>query len=359
MNEVDLSSKDRAGFRRRLLAWFRRNARNLPWRRTRDPYRIWVSEILLQQTRIEAVIPYYNRFIETFPTVAALAAAGQDEVLKAWEGLGYYSRARHLHAAARILVDECGGRFPKTSEGWRKLPGVGPYTAAAVASIAFGEPAPALDGNVQRVLARLFAVTSRIDKSATRRHLRWLAEALISPKAPGDFNQAMMDLGASICTPKRPRCRECPVRRYCRAYATGRQEDLPVRRAGKAIPHHEIVAAVIRKNGRFLLGKRPEGGMLAGLWEFPGGKVEPGETHEQALVREVKEETGIEVRVGGRIATVDHAYSHFTIRLHAYACEHVAGKPRKLYHTELKWVPRSRLKRYALPAANRKFLDRL
>jgi A/G-specific adenine glycosylase len=348
-----------ASLRRVLLGWFAREARDLPWRRTSDPYRIWLSEIMLQQTRVEAVIPYYERFLKAFPTVRDLAAAREDAVLKAWEGLGYYSRARNLHKAAKVIVGDHAGQLPETAEQWRQLPGIGPYTAGAIASIASGLAETAVDGNVLRVLSRIFGIGESIDESATKELIGSIAAALLPRKQAGAFNQALMDLGARVCIPRRPRCVACPVSRWCDAYRHGIQDQLPVRTAKKAIPHHEIVVAVVRRNGRYLIGKRPTSGLLGGLWEFPGGKIEPGETHEQALVREVREETGLEVSVGACIATVDHAYSHFAVTLHVYACEAIAGRARAHFHSELKWVLRSQLDGYAFPAANRRFLDRL
>jgi A/G-specific adenine glycosylase len=345
--------------RRKLLNWYSRHARDLPWRRTRHPYRVWLSEVMLQQTRIETVLPYYRRFLKAFPTVRALAAAPEDRVLKLWEGLGYYSRARNLHGAARAIVRERRGRFPQTAEQWRTLPGIGRYTAAAIASITRGERAAVLDGNVKRVLARLYRIDRSIDEAATVNRLWDLAEILVPPTRPGDFNQAMMELGARICTPKSPRCPQCPLRMVCAAYAIGRASALPVRRSRKPVPHYDIVAAAVAKNGRYLLGKRPAGGLLGGLWEFPGGKIEPGETPEQALLRELREETGIRIRVDEHIVSIDHAYSHFAITLHLYRCAHVSGRVQKRYHTEVKWVPRSRFDRYAFPAANLKLLDRV
>jgi A/G-specific adenine glycosylase len=348
-----------AVLRRRLLAWFTREARDLPWRRTRDPYPIWLSEIMLQQTRVEAAIPYYERFVEAFPTVCELAAAPEDRVLKAWEGLGYYSRARNLHKAARMIVHGRACRMPVTAHEWREMPGVGAYTAGAIASIASNLPEPAVDGNVLRVLSRIFGITESIDEPAARERIWSIAADLLPRRQPGAFNQALMDLGARVCIPRKPRCEPCPVSRWCEAFDRGIQDQLPVRKAKKTIPHHDVVVAVIRRSGRYLIGRRPTGGLLGGLWEFPGGKVKPGETHEQALVREVREETGLRVRVGEPIAAVDHAYSHFAVTLHVYACEVAAGRATARYHTELKWVPRNELDRYAFPAANRRFLANL
>jgi len=344
---------------RKLLAWFRANARDLPWRRTRDPYRIWLSEVMLQQTRVETVLDYYDRFTRAFPRVEDLAEADEGKVLKLWEGLGYYSRARNLLAAARSVVRESGGRFPETAERLIALPGVGRYTAGAIASIAYGERTPVLDGNVKRVLARLHGIRDSIDDAATVERLWALAGALVSPRAPGDSNQAMMELGARVCRPRRPRCRECPVRADCRALAAGEVDTLPVRRKKRPVPHHEIVAAAIRKNGRILFGRRPLDGLLGGLWEFPGGKVEPGETQARALARELREELGVEIEVGALLGAVKHAYSHFSITLHLHACEVKKGRPVPRYHTELKWLLPSQFDRYAFPAATLKLFPAL
>ncbi len=356
---VDLDARKGTALRRGLLAWFRRNARDLPWRRTRDPYRIWLSEVMLQQTRVETVRPYYERFTAEFPCVQALAAASEDRLLRLWQGLGYYSRARNLHRAARIIAGERGGEFPRSADQWRTLPGVGPYTAGAIASIAFGQRVPVVDGNVKRVLARLFDVSTSVDAPGTVRRLWEIAEKLVPPSEPGLFNQAIMELGSTLCTPKQPRCDQCPVRGSCRARARGRQARLPVRRRRKPLPHYEIVAGAIRKNGRYLLGKRPPRGLLGGLWELPGGKVEPGETHTEALAREIAEELGMVVRVGKRLASVKHAYSHFRITLHVYACDPMRGRAQARYHTALRWVARPQLEQYAFPAATLKVLDRL
>lgn len=343
----------RAVLRRRLLCWYDRSARALPWRRTSDPYRIWISEIMLQQTQVETVVPYYRRFVKTFPDVFRLAAAPEDRVLKLWEGLGYYGRARNLRRAARRIVAEYGGDFPATAAGWLELPGVGRYTSGAIASIAFGEAAPVLDGNVKRVLARVFGIDQDVDRPATLARLWELAAALVPDRRPGDFNQALMELGACLCRPRDFRCGECPLRMLCRAAAEGRQAGLPVRRRKAAGPHYQVTAAVIERGGKVLIGKRPGKGLLGGLWEFPGGKVQAGETHAQALAREIREELGAEVRVGRHIVSVDHAYTHFSITLHAYSCRLENGeRPAAREHDDLKWVRREELGRYAFPKAD-------
>jgi A/G-specific adenine glycosylase len=352
--------EQKAAVRRRLRAWFARDRRDLPWRRTKDPYRIWVSEIMLQQTRVEAAVPYYRRFLKAFPTVRRLAAASQDRVLKAWEGLGYYARARNLLRAARTIVKERGGRFPESPGEWRELPGIGPYTAAAISSIAFGFQAAAVDGNVKRVFARLFGLRGRIGSAKTEKDIQAIADALVPPGRPGDFNQAVMELGARVCTPRSPSCGACPLGKHCRAYRRGEQELLPRRKPGRSLPHVNVVAAVIRRRGRVLIGRRPPRGLLGGLWEFPGGKVGDGETREQALCRELGEELAIRVRPDALLGSVEHAYSHFRITLHLYDCTVLEGDPLPRTHTALKWVFPSAFGRYAFPAATVKafiFLD--
>ena len=349
----------RQTFQKALLAWFDAEARDLPWRRTKDPYRVYLSEIMLQQTRVDQGMPYYERFLERFPTLEALAEAEEEAVLKQWEGLGYYTRARNLHRTARILVDQYGGCFPETPELLQLLPGIGKYTAGAVASIAFDKPAPVVDGNVKRVLARLNAISEAVDLPATEDLLWGAATALLSPKYPGDFNQAMMELGARICTPKSPNCGECPVRRHCEARAANMQDVLPNRTPKKAAPHYDVVVAAICRDGTYLIGKRPSSGFLGGLWEFPGGNLQTGETHQQALMRECREGLGIEIKVGGLIAVAKHAYTHFKVTLNVYRCALVDGTPEARTHTELRWVAPEVFDDYPFPKGNHKFLPLL
>ena len=346
-------------FRTDLLAWFEREARDLPWRRTKDPYHIWLSEVLLQQTRVDQGLPYYLRFLERFPTVHDLARARADEVMKLWEGLGYYNRARNLHQAAKVVVADHGGAVPSKASMLQMLPGIGKYTAGAIASIAYQEPVPVVDGNVKRVLARIYDIAEPVDATATDQRLWALAEGLLPKKHPGDFNQAMMELGARICTPRKPRCFECPVAQECVAHANGSENERPVKKPRKAVPHKEIVVAAIQRDGSYLIGLRPPEGLLGGLWEFPGGKVEPGESHAVALLRECREELGVEIKAGGLVATVQHAYTHLRVTLNVYRCALVSGEPVPHFHTALQWVKPDEFDQFAFPKANHKFLSLL
>ncbi|MGD2154085.1 MAG: A/G-specific adenine glycosylase [Gemmatimonadales bacterium] len=336
-----------------MLAWYDAQRRDLPWRRTSDPYQVWVAEVMLVQTQVRTVIPYYLSFLGRFPDVHSLAAADLDEVLKAWEGLGYYARARNLHKAAGVIVAEHGGELPRHEKGLLALPGIGRYVAAAIRAIAFDDPVLAVDGNVRRVLSRLHDLADP-SQAIVRGH----GEPLVAER-PGDVNQALMDLGSAICTPRAPRCDACPIERLCLARAHGTVEERPGRRPTRKRPHHDIAVGVVWRGDEILIAKRPAEGLLGGLWEFPGGKPEPGESLEAAVVREVGEEVGIEVEPGAKIAEVDHAYSHFEITLHAFHCQYRAGTPRTLGCQEVTWVRQKELERYAFPAANRRVLKQL
>ena len=358
--ETHATDRHRAAMRDALLPWYDRVKRAMPWRATDDPYRIWVSEVMLQQTRVDQAAPYFHRFTEAFPTVEALAAADRDAVLRQWEGLGYYRRARYLHEAAQMIVERFDGAVPDTLDAIRELPGVGPYTAAAVLSIAYGKPHAVLDGNVVRVVSRLFAVEAEATKARTKRHLRRLAGELLVPARPGAFNQALMELGATVCTPTTPACASCPVQAVCRAFAEGAPTAYPVTPERKPVPHREIaVGLVFDDDGRLLIQRRPDDAMLGGLWEFPGGKQEEGEALEATCRRELREELGVEVEVEAPFYTLDHAYSHFTITLHAFRCRLVAGTPTSEEGQPLRWVALDALADYAFPRANRALIEEL
>ena len=345
----------RAAFAMRLLDWFARRSRDLPWRRERTPYRVWVAEVMLQQTQVETVVPYYERFLESFPTVEALAVAPLEEVLKAWEGLGYYARARNLHAAARRVVTAHAGQLPDTFERLLALPGVGRYIGGAVASIAFGRDVAAVDGNARRVLCRVFEVREDVTRSGVQRKLETLAAGLLPPGRAGAFNEALMELGATVCTPRAPLCDRCPLVDLCRATAAGDPEALPVRRPRRQIPHYDVPAAVtVRADGRVLVAQRNVDDMLGGLWEFPGGKREDGETLPECLVREMREELGVEVAVGEQLVVVRHAYTHFRITLHAFHCQLVGGEPRCLDCAAFRWVTLAELDGLPMSVADRR-----
>jgi A/G-specific adenine glycosylase len=346
-------------FRPRLLEWYRHNRRDLPWRGESSPYRIWISEVMLHQTQVSTVIPYYRRFLEKFVDVEALAAAPLEEVLKAWQGLGYYARARHLHQAAKEIVEKHDGQLPQTYAELRKLPGFGDYTAGAVAAIAFGEAVPAIDGNVKRVLARLFALEEDIRRGAAARQLKEIAAALVAPDAPGDWTQAMMELGATICLPKSPQCPLCPVNELCQGRLRGIEQELPVKPVKKALPHYDVTAAVIRQDGKVLIAQRPLEGMLGGLWEFPGGKQEADETLAECLQREIKEELGLEIEVGQPIVTIKHSYTHFKITLHAFYCQLLNGQPQALGVADWRWVTLNEIDIFPFPRTDLKIIEAL
>jgi A/G-specific adenine glycosylase len=352
--------KDIPGLHDALITWFEAHKTDLPWRRTTDPYAIWLSEIMLQQTQVATVIPYYERFLAHFPTVHALAAAPLDNVLKLWEGLGYYSRARHLHRAAQMVIREFGGTLPASVSDLLRLPGVGRYTAGAIASLAFGLNVPVLDGNVIRIFTRLFNITDDAGRAATKNALWDLAGQLVPAGRAGSWNEGLMELGRRICSPKSPDCDTCPIAAYCGAWRSGVQHQRPVKQPRPKIPYHDVTAAVIeREDGRILIAQRPPEGMLGGLWEFPGGKRNPGESLPECLRREIREELGIEITVGEQIGTVRHAYTHVRITLYAFACEHVNGEPQAIECADWAWATLDELDQYAFPVTDQKIIAML
>jgi A/G-specific adenine glycosylase len=343
-----------------LIQWFEEHKADLPWRNTGDPYAIWLSEIMLQQTQVATVIPYFERFLARFPTVQALAAASLDQVLRLWQGLGYYSRARNLHRAANMIVTEHGGSLPVNLATLRRLPGIGRYTAGAIGSLAFGLDAPVLDGNVIRILTRLFDIDDDVGQTATRNSLWTLAEEILPSGQAGPWNEGLMELGRRICTPKNPSCGACPVRRHCKAQQREIQHLRPAKTARPRTPHFEVTAAVIeRADGHMLIAQRPLDGMLGGLWEFPGGKREPGETLADCLRREIREELGIDISVGEQIGVINHAYTHGRITLYAFACEHIAGEPRALECADWAWASLGELDQFAFPVTDQKIIAML
>jgi A/G-specific adenine glycosylase len=324
--------------RAKLLAWYRANRRDLPWRRTRDPYAIWISEAMLQQTRVETVLPYYGRFLARFPDVASLAASSLEDVLGVWTGLGYYSRARNLHRAAQTMVERHGGALPDDPEALRALPGIGRYTAGAVASIAFDRPEPIVDGNVARVLARLHEIRDEIGGRDAQRRLWEEAAALAEGPDPGALNQALMELGATLCTPRAPRCIACPIMDECRARAAGDPESLP-RKAPKARARAvEAAAGLLVRGGRTLAVRRPDAGLLAGMWELPGGELEAGESASDALARTLADRVGLEVAEARPLGSVEHVFTHLRLRLHVFDCRGIRGRVRLRHFSEHRWL---------------------
>ncbi len=344
------------------MQWYAQKAAALPWRASQDPYRVWLSEIMLQQTQVATVIPYFERFTAAFPTVQDLAAVDQDTVLKLWEGLGYYSRARNMHKAAQEVVMTYGGIFPSTAQELMKLPGVGRYTAGAIASIAFGEQAPVLDGNVIRVFSRLFDIAEDVTQNSTQNRLWEMAEQLVPSEIPGDYNQALMELGRTVCKPTTPLCKDCPVQSFCLAFQRGVQEERPVKKKKAPTPHYDVTAGLVRnEQNQLLIAKRPEDKLLGGLWEFPGGKQDAGETLQACLQRELQEELGIQVAVGAFFMKVRHAYTHFKITLHVFECQFLpaGGTPQALECADWRWVSEAELSAYAFSAADRQVIEAL
>lgn len=313
---------------------------------------------MLQQTRVTTVIPYYERWLTRLPTVGDLAAADLQDVLKLWEGLGYYARARNLHAAAGQIVTEYGGIFPRDLDRVMALSGIGRTTAGGILSLAFNDPISILDGNVKRVYSRLIALEVPPSKALPR--LWNVSDRCLDPENPRDFNQALMDLGATVCTRHEPNCLLCPWREFCRAYNKGTQSVIPMREESNPLPHKRIGVAVIRdERGLILIDRRPAKGLLGGLWEFPGGKIEDGETVEQCIRREILEEIGIEIEVNDHLITIDHAYTHFRVNLQVYNCRYLSGEPRAIECEEIRWVTLAEIESYPFPKANLQIIEAL
>jgi A/G-specific adenine glycosylase len=356
---LDVSALDAgrlAAIRAPLLAWYDRQKRDLPWRRTRDPYAIWLSEVMLQQTQVSTVIPYWERFLARFPTVQALAAAPLEDVLAGWKGLGYYSRARNLHRAAQEVTAQFGGRFPPTAKALLALPGFGRYTAGAVASIAFGEEAPLVDGNVARVLSRLFVVEG-LPGDRAREALLWaLAGALVKGERPGDFNQALMEHGATVCRPERPLCLLCPVREACLAYQTGRTAELPPAKVRAAPKPMTLALAVWPQGDTLLFARRAEKGLFGGLWELPAVEVAPGTPEAEAAAR-LAEALAVPLAAQALLGTVKRQLTHRTLTLHLL---HVTGPQRPsraaAFH-ELRWCTPAQASELGMSTAMQRALD--
>ena len=345
--------------RRKLLVWYDKSKRDLPWRNTKNPYYIWVSEVMLQQTQVKTVIPYYERWIKTFSTIEKLTDAPERKILKLWEGLGYYSRARNLKKAAQIISKEMNGKVPEDVEDLQSLPGIGRYTAGAIASIAFGLKAPVLDGNVKRVISRLFCMKENGATSASENRLWKKAEGLLPTQRPGDFNQALMELGAVVCTPKSPTCPQCPLSSTCEAFLKNDPEQWPPAKQKVPIKKIEVSAGIIVKNKRVYIQQRAKGGLMGRLWEFPGGKREKDESPEDCLKREIKEELGADIIILNKAMTIKHTYTKFRITLHVFNCSLSGGRLRPNACEQWKWIEPAKLGKYPFPAANVKIVKYL
>jgi len=345
--------------RRALLTWYDANKRDLPWRRTRDPYAIWVSETMLQQTRVDTVIPYYERFLERFPDVEALATADSDDVLGEWAGLGYYSRARNLQAAAQVLADSHGGRLPDDVDGLRSLPGIGRYTAGAVASIAFDRAAPIVDGNVARVLARLLGIREDIKKPEIVKRLWAEAEGLAHGPRPGDLNQALMELGALICTPSEPGCGRCPLRRYCDAHEQGDAAALPIKQKKAKAKRIAAAAGWLMRRGKVLAVRRPPEGLLGGLWELPGGDLEHSEEPATGWARNLRERVGLTVTRTEYVGSIEHVFTHRRLKLHLFRSDPPTGRTRLDGFDAHRWLAPRALAELPLSSLTRKALTAL
>ena len=323
-----------------LLGWYDQVKRPMLWRETRDPYRIWISEIMLQQTRVDQATPFFIRFMERFPTIEHLANADQHDVLMCWEGLGYYSRARNMHETAQIIVRDLSGIFPSEHKTLLSLKGIGPYTAAAILSIAFDKPYAVVDGNVIRVVTRFLGITDDVTKAGTQKQIQAYVDESISHTRPGDFNQAMMELGATVCLPSNPKCDVCALNESCVANKTLQTQTIPYKPTKQKAPHYQIVVGIIedRATNKILISKRNNDAMLGGLWEFPGGKIEQHESFEEALVREIKEEFSSTIKVNDFIMTVKHQYQGFHLTMHAFYAEVIEGNLTPNEHTDSKWL---------------------
>jgi len=355
---------DIPAFRRALLGWFAASARNLPWRRTLDPYHVWLSEIMLQQTQMDRAVDYFERFIARFPDLSSLDAGSEDEVLKLWEGLGYYTRARNLRKAARQVMERHAGVFPRAHKDIRALPGVGPYTAGAIASVAYNDPLPAVDANVLRVFSRLLDLDAPVDVPEVRRRIEAAAAELLDPADARGFNQGLMELGALVCAPRKPDCPACPVAGFCLARERGTQQSRPVLKPGPEIMRIHMACGVLASRGRLYIQKRRPDDVWPGLWEFPGGVLEQGETPEEALVRELREETGLAVRPGAKIAVVRSSYTRYRITLHGFFC-HAGAQvdPEQSFclneASEARFVAPAELSRFAFPSGHARLVAKL
>ncbi|WP_269609054.1 8-oxo-dGTP diphosphatase MutT [Prochlorococcus marinus] len=360
-----------------LLEWFRENGRHwIPWKLKKDgsipqsgeslsPYGIWIAEVMLQQTQLKVVIPYWEKWMEVFPSLPSLTEADLESVLMLWQGLGYYSRANRIHQSSKKLIEFLGENtdqdpysWPNRIDQWMFLPGIGRSTAGSIVSSAFDLPAPILDGNVKRILSRLLAIERKSIKDEKK--LWEFSSLLISKISPRNFNQALMDLGANICTPQKPSCSSCPLQKFCVAYADYDPNNFPKKEMTRIKPIQEIgIGLVFNKNGELLIDQRLESSSMGGMWEFPGGKKISSESIENTIERELKEELGIVVKVGQKLLSFEHAYTHKKLYFTVHICEWISGEPKPLASQKLLWVSPDKLFEFPFPAANTKIISEL
>jgi A/G-specific adenine glycosylase len=359
LSAVDLSPSRVRALQRKLLRWYSENRRDLPWRKVKDPYAVWISEVMLQQTQVQTVIPYYLRFLLHYRDIGALANAETEQLLRLWEGLGYYSRARNLHKAARVVVERFGGEFPKSYEDVLALPGIGRYTAAAILSIAFDQPYAVVDGNVARVLARVLRIEGDVRHRQVQQSLWAAAQRLLPSRNPGDFNQATMELGATVCSPRQPSCSLCPWQADCLARREGLQETLPVKRKRPAVRKSTQAAIVIHHRGRYFIVRRSGQRVLQDFWEFPGAELRQTENLNNILVRWIQRTYGLSVDDLERFMTLKHAITVRRIELRVFHCELAPNSPSAIKRQDCRWMRLRDMDRYPFASASRRVLEAL
>jgi len=343
------------------MQWYERHKRTFPWRQEATPYRVWISEVMLQQTQAERVVGFFLNWVSRFPGITSVAEALEDDLLKAWEGLGYYSRARRIHSAAKEIMLNHDGSLPQDHEQLLKLPGIGPYTAAAIMSLAFNQPYPVVDGNVERVFARVLNIETPVKNRAAHDLIKQTAQTMIPANGASTFNQALMELGATLCLPRRPACLSCPVQPHCQSLDLGVVLARPVPGKQPAITPIQVAAGVLVSDSLIFIQKRPPHGLMANLWEFPGGKLRKGESPEQALIREFREELELDVQVGEKITVIKHGYTTFRVTLHVYWCRLGNGSQEPVLKaaSDSAWVQAGDLNRFAFPAADKRLITML
>ena len=347
--------KKSQSFTKPLLSWYKSSNIQMPWRGETDLYKIWLSEIMLQQTQVKTVIPYYNRWISEFPNIESVAKADENKILKLWEGLGYYSRARNFHHACKTVMKKFEGNIPENADKFAELKGVGPYTVAAVQSIGFNRKMAVTDGNVKRVISRYLGLKIPIHKVMPNINI-FLNSNIKSTHSPGKFNQALMDLGRTVCKPKNPQCEKCPVNRHCIAFDKNLTDKIPFVLKKKKIPHYKMAVGLIWNESKFLMGQRKSDKMLGGLWEMPGFRYDLNHTP-LFLKQSLKTESGLSVKMGDKIATAKHVYSHFSIELDAYHCEYISGTPKSSIHSKWEWTTKEHYNNLPIHKANHKLFN--